>query len=181
MKEVLVPDDELPAEWRSALTTIARRTRAMFVRHPWALVAMLGAPPGPNAMRHFEQCLAVLGSTTLEWPTKFELLAVVDDFVFGHALRTGERRGQSRRSTRAKKAFMDFAKRELETGRYPHTSALFKGMSPQGEERQLTGPDRDDERFERGLQTLLDGAEARMASRDPMPAEKRRHGTVRRA
>src|SRR5271155_1852298 len=37
MGEILVPDDELPADWRAALTAIARRSRRAFERHRWML------------------------------------------------------------------------------------------------------------------------------------------------
>ncbi len=42
---------------------IAKRTHAVYIRHPWALVAMLSAPLGLNAMRHTEQCLEALAET----------------------------------------------------------------------------------------------------------------------
>ena len=61
MGELLVPDDELPDDWRGGFTEIARRSRAAHRRHPW-----VGnfhdddqAPGGPNGMRHFEQSLLV--------------------------------------------------------------------------------------------------------------------------
>src|SRR3569833_533110 len=57
MGEILVPEGQLPGGWREAISAIARRTRDVFARHPWALLSMQGAPPGPNAMRHFEQSL----------------------------------------------------------------------------------------------------------------------------
>jgi Tetracyclin repressor-like, C-terminal domain len=66
---------------------IARHTRAVFIRHPWALVSMLSAPLGRNALRHMEQCLEALAKTTITTKQKITLLAMVDDFVFGHALR----------------------------------------------------------------------------------------------
>ena len=34
MGELLVPDGQLPTDWRQALTAIAHRTRATFRRHP---------------------------------------------------------------------------------------------------------------------------------------------------
>src|SRR5271155_4430199 len=77
----------IPKDWRRALTEIATRTHAVFLRHPWALVAMLSAPPGLNAMRHMEQCLEALAGTSMTGGQKITLLAIVDDFVFGHALR----------------------------------------------------------------------------------------------
>src|SRR5579862_626577 len=36
----------VPKGWRRAMMEIAKRTHAVYIRHPWALVAMLTAPPG---------------------------------------------------------------------------------------------------------------------------------------
>ena len=44
MGEALLPS--LPKGWQRAMLAIAKRTHAIFIRHPWALVAMLSAPPG---------------------------------------------------------------------------------------------------------------------------------------
>lgn len=85
MGESLLPS--LPKGWQRAVTAIAMRTYAVFVRHPWAVVSMLSAPPGINAMRHMEQCLEALSEAPLTNRQKIALLATVDDFVFGHALR----------------------------------------------------------------------------------------------
>src|SRR5580698_3727118 len=85
MGETLLPS--LPKGWKRAIVEIARRTHALYIRHPWALSAMLSAPPGLNAMRHMEQCLEALAETSMTGPQKLTLLAMVDDFVFGHALR----------------------------------------------------------------------------------------------
>src|SRR4029450_4409714 len=87
MGKILLPEGALPNDWRAALTAIARRTRDVFRRHPWARLSMRGAPPGPNGARHFEQCLAALSRTSFDRRTKLELLALVDDFVFGHGRR----------------------------------------------------------------------------------------------
>ena len=85
MGEALLPS--LPKDWRRAMLAIARHTHAIFVRHPWAVVAMLSAAPGLNAMRHMEQCLEALAETSMTDKQKMALLATIDDFVFGHALR----------------------------------------------------------------------------------------------
>ena len=63
MGEAILPS--LPGDWRRAIMKIAKRTLAVFIRHPWALVAMLSAPPGHNAMRHMEQCLEALAETSM--------------------------------------------------------------------------------------------------------------------
>jgi AcrR family transcriptional regulator len=169
MGEVLIPDGALPKGWRAALTLIAQRTRAVFVRHPWALLSMRGAPPGPNGMHHFEQCLAALSSTTLDRAGKLALLGLVDDFVFGHVLRAGEARLHKTRTADSKEAaaFMDFARRQIETGKFPETAALFRDIDPGDVSDQVTGVGLDAKRFESGLEALLDGAEVRMRARAP--------------
>src|SRR5262245_55478356 len=54
MGEIVVPDDEFPDAWRAAVTTIADRTRAALVRHPWILDITDDPPVGPNNVRHFD-------------------------------------------------------------------------------------------------------------------------------
>ena len=135
MGEVLAPS--LPANWREALTVIATRTRDVFLRHPWALSSMLSAPPGINAMRHMEQCLQALAGTSMSTREKFALLAIVDDFVFGYALRE---------AANDPKVDLKFARAQLATGAFPRLKEAFgKGRIP-------ASPDR----FQMGLRTLLD-------------------------
>jgi AcrR family transcriptional regulator len=135
MGEVLAPS--LPANWREALTVIATRTRDVFLRHPWALSSMLSAPPGVNAMRHMEQCLQALAATTLTTREKLALLAIIDDFVFGYALRE---------AATDPKVDLNVAKAQLATGPFPRLKEAF------GKRRLPAMPDR----FEIGLQALLD-------------------------
>jgi AcrR family transcriptional regulator len=90
MGEVLIPADEFPAHWHEALTAISIRTWDVLMRHPWALHSLGSAAPGPNAMRHFEQSLAALAGTHLDAPETFALLAMVDDYVHGNAMRSAE-------------------------------------------------------------------------------------------
>lgn len=135
MAEVLMPS--LPKNWRAAMLAIATRTRDALVRHPWVLYSMLSAPPGVNAMRHMEQCLDALAETKLTSKQKLTLLAIVDDFVFGYALRE---------ATTDKKIDLDFAKTQLATGAFPRLVEVF------GKARVPTSPDR----FQLGLRLILD-------------------------
>jgi AcrR family transcriptional regulator len=129
MAEIVAPS--LPANWREALTVIATRTRNVFLRHPWALASMLSAPPGVNAMRHMEQCLQALDGTTRTTQEKFVLLATIDDFVFGYALRE---------AATEPKADMKFVKSQLATGAFPRLKEAFgKGRIPAQRDRFLTG------------------------------------------
>jgi AcrR family transcriptional regulator len=135
MSEVLVPS--LPANWCEALAMIATRTRDVFLRHPWALSSMLSAPPGINAMRHMEQCLQALTRTTMTTREKLSLLAIIDDFVFGYALRE---------AATDPKIDVNFAKAQLTTGAFPRLKEAF------GKGRPPAMPDR----FRMGLRALLD-------------------------
>jgi AcrR family transcriptional regulator len=135
MAEVLVPT--LPEDWREALTAIALRTRDVFVRHPWALSSMQSAPPGVNAMQHMEQCLEALAHTSMTTEEKLTLLALVDDFVFGYALR--ETAGDP-------VVDMDAARKRLATGAFPELTKAF------GKKRRLSIPNR----FDLGLEAIFD-------------------------
>jgi AcrR family transcriptional regulator len=140
MGEILLPS--VPKNWRKALTEIALRTRDVFLRHPWALSSMIAAPPGINAMRHEEQCLQALAGTGMTAREKLTLLAIIDDFVFGYALREA-----------GNDPDMDisFAKAQLATGAFPHLVKVFgKGSIPDL-------PDR----FQKALRVLLDSVSHR--------------------
>jgi AcrR family transcriptional regulator len=116
MQEALLPS--VPKGWQRAILAIARRTHAIFIRHPWALVSMMSASPGINAMRHMEQCLEALAETSMTKTQKITLLATIDDFVFGHALRES-----------ASDAAIDveFASAHLATGSFPQLAEVFGG------------------------------------------------------
>jgi AcrR family transcriptional regulator len=136
MAEALLPS--LPKGWRRAITEIAARTHSVFLRHPWALVSMLSAPPGLNAMRHMEQCLEALAETSMTTKKKLTLLAMVDDFVFGHALR--EAAGDTT-------VDLEFASAQIATGAFPRIAEVFGGG----------GVDASKDRFKVGLRMLLEG------------------------
>ena len=166
--DALVPG-ELPADWRAALLLVARQTRSAYLPHPWAVQVLQGrsgadaAIPGPNGMRHFEQSLAAVDSAPLDTASKFDLLAIVDDYVFGHLLHAAEiaeRTSAAKADESAAQAAAEFGWAQLETGDFPHLSAL-AGQPGVGE---LGGLDRLEERFERGLRLIIDGIAAQSAS-----------------
>ena len=162
MGELLVAEDELADDWREGLAEIARRSYAAFQRHPWIFDHFAAeespSPGGPNALRHVEQSLAVAARTGLDIAGQFELVALVDDFVFGHAMRSRSTRvHESRHGAQERlEGLIAYLKAQLDTGQFPHLTA-FAGADPAaGFERvmELAG---DPGRFERGLQRLLDG------------------------
>jgi AcrR family transcriptional regulator len=167
MAEVLVPDSELPTHWREALAAVARRTRAVLRHHPWALISLQQAQFGPNAMRHFEQSLATLAGTGLDNVAKFDLLALVDDYVHGNVLRTSESRKRmatAENSPEAVNAIIEFSMAQLRTGQFPHTAALLGDTDLTTLPEDAPGPPMDEEglgeQFERGLHAVLDGVAA---------------------
>jgi AcrR family transcriptional regulator len=164
MGESLIPDGELPADWREALAMIARYTRAALLRHPWAVQALQGGGAagqdgafGPNGIRHFEQSLAAVADAPLDTAAKLDLITLIDDYVFGHVLRAGEQQARSAGGEQEHAAeIAGYIQRQIATGQFPHLERLTHDPAAQ----TLADPGRLDERFERGLSALLDGAAA---------------------
>jgi AcrR family transcriptional regulator len=165
MGETVIPDEELPGDWRGALTMLAHQTKAAYLRHPWAVQALRGdggagqgasAPMGPNGLRHFEQSMAALAGAPFDTRGKLDLLTIVDDYVFGHLLRAAEQhiRARTEPGEAEVAAIMKFVGDQLSSGRFPHLAAL--ANDPAG--RSAADPGRLEQRFELGLQALIDGA-----------------------
>ncbi len=161
MGEILVPEGELPRGWREAISAIARRTRDVFARHPWALLSMPGAPPGPNAMRHFEQSLEALEAAPLSQEGKLAFLQLVDDFVFGHSLRTAEARDWFGGDSDLARSAEELGQQLFKTGAFPRTAALFAATNSRDAARHRQWLMED--RFEPALAALLDGAARRLS------------------
>jgi AcrR family transcriptional regulator len=161
MQEVLVPDDELSPHWREALTQIAIRSRAAFSRHPWALEAMRGSRGSPNGMKHFEQTLAAVSSLDLTLAGRLEIALIVDDYVFGHVLRSLHEHADE---TRDEAAFA-YLGSLLATGDYPYMAQVFDGVDLREGMERMGAAFRDPGRFARGLERLMDGIEAGLPAR----------------
>lgn len=163
MGEVLIPEGEFPADWRGATRAIALRSHQAFLRHPWALAALQGAIPGPNALRHVEQSLAALANTDLDVGAKIQVTGIVDDYVLGHAMRMhehgpngdGAHAGPSG-ATDIVETMIAFTERELSTGEYPNLTE-WMGDDVRGAWEASAEHFIGAERFERGLDALLDG------------------------
>ena len=161
MGELLIPEDELADDWREAMTQIAHRSYDAFQRHPWTFDLVERGPGGPNALRHVEQSLSIAARTGLDEAGQFELVALVDDYVIGHAMRARESREQPPERIDAIVAYIDDL---LATGEFPRLAAWAGGDTRRGIER-VAETAADPDRFERGLQTLLDGIELRLRAR----------------
>jgi AcrR family transcriptional regulator len=164
MGEVLVPEEELSDGWREALRQIAVRTRAAFAAHHWIFERFGDGRPGPNGMRHFEQSLQAVAGLDLERQLLFELIGQVDDYVFGYALREIQEREEHERGGFPPDV-LEFFQRELDTGHYPLISRFLGDDAIAGVEEIMDLLNRAD-RFDHGLNRLLDGIEANLPPRN---------------
>jgi AcrR family transcriptional regulator len=163
MGELLIPAAEVPDGWRGGMAEIGRRTRGVFARHPWILEHIdeqsdHGA--GPNTLHHVEQSLAVAARTGLDIEDQFEIVALVDDYVFGYVIRAREVdfSDDDSAAKRRLEAMLAYVETQLATGEFPHLAA-FSGDDPRGALMRVAKVSTDEQRFERGLQILLDGVE----------------------
>jgi AcrR family transcriptional regulator len=166
MGEVLVPEGELPEDWREAITTIARRSHEAFGRHRWTLDRVNDISIGPNGIKHFEQSLQAVAGTGLPAQKRLHLISLVDEFVFGYSLRETIDFGGDVGAEQWPAGTLELFERELQSGAYPHIRSLIvdelqtKSVA-EGTRRTMQIISKP-ERFELGLRQLLDGIEAGM-------------------
>ena len=157
---------EPSGDWRADLRALTRNARAALHRHPWMVDFIGGRPPiGPKALQNVERALASLDGLGLDKVTAMTIVMTVTTYALGAALReaqeaSGERylEQQFADVTDEERDAMlaDFVARIRATGRYPHMAALIaSGVDPDA-------PETRNERFEFGLDCLLDGIEARL-------------------
>jgi hypothetical protein len=157
----------MPDDWREALAAIARRTRDAFMRHPWVFEIPPLTEGGPNGTRHFEQTLVAVAGTGLELTERIEVAALVDDYVFGFAIRRNQFLASGAGTDPAEIAaeFGEHARNALATldqEEYPNVAAMFADRDPEEVLTELLERALGPERFERGLELLLDGIERRV-------------------
>ncbi|HEY4240552.1 MAG TPA: TetR/AcrR family transcriptional regulator C-terminal domain-containing protein [Kofleriaceae bacterium] len=173
MGEMVVDDDDLHAgDWRGGLATIARRGRAVMLRHPWALTSLQGARMGPHGLAHVEQSLQVMHGGPFDIAANVAINTIIDDYVHGHVQRSIE--GFPVTDAAAHQTINEFTAAQLESGRYPRLSALLAGDEPVVAMARISRWITDDERFEVGLVALIDGLAAHFATHDKKAAWTRK-------
>ncbi|MFF1443668.1 TetR/AcrR family transcriptional regulator [Streptomyces sp. NPDC058295] len=141
---------------RADLTTLARRRRQTFLRHPW-LAPLLSTRPvmGPNFLRGMERDLALLAGCDLDMEESLAVLDLIHSWVSGIVQAELTERAVAQRSGIDRDAWrrhmQPYLMSMLATGEFPYLSKMIRA-SEIGE---------GDERFENGLTTILDGIEAR--------------------
>jgi AcrR family transcriptional regulator len=153
---VLPPGQRLPREWRAAITLIAKRTRDALSRHPWILDITDDPNIGPNAMRHFDQSWQALDSLDASFEDKFDLITVVDEYVFGYCVH--ER--NNLKDDPDDSEMIDYIGDLLVEDDYPALSAMVDEMGLQRLWSKIHGHARDTGRFDRNLARILSGFEA---------------------
>lgn len=133
----------LPESWREAVATSARTMYAAYARHPWAIFAaveQLG--PGPNAIKLAKQMARALATLPLEHGDVWQVQGIVNDYVIGYSFRTvGTVNPEDMEAAIAASDVVEF----------PELAALPDNLRTRS----------SIERFELGLQTVLDGVERR--------------------
>jgi AcrR family transcriptional regulator len=148
--------DELPDEWRDALSAIARALRTVCLAHPWMVTAAgQQALIGPNVMRHVEQSLEATAALGIDWTKRLAIWRAVDSYTMGHAhIRPG--RDQSEGNTTPDPGRAAAAEAYLQdlagSGNFPNLAA--SGAA------DLLHNDHDELTFETGLNWLLTGIAA---------------------
>jgi AcrR family transcriptional regulator len=138
----------LPEGWREALATIARRTYATMVAHPW-IVTVSGRARrfGPNATEAARQSAAAAAGLGLGPEELWVVQGTLNDYVLGHSLRIASIPRDTDRGEAVPADLIAAA----ELADTPELAALPESLRT-----------RDSlARFEAGLEIVLDGIAAR--------------------
>jgi AcrR family transcriptional regulator len=155
--ELLVPAP-LPADWREAMTAIARRTRQLLLAHPWVMSAPRGTLMSAAFARHVEQTFAALahvgvgGGGEVDVRLQRSIARAVDDYTIGATRGEINERRNGPAALERKRAHLT---RLLESEDLPHLARAFAVGALDG------GP--SEREFELGLDWLLSGIAASLA------------------
>jgi AcrR family transcriptional regulator len=163
--DVDVPDPT--GDWQQDLRVQARSQRKVLLRHRWVIDFIAARPPlGPNVLRNLDKSLAALDCLDIDTGTAVNILQTVNTYVLGAVLRElGEVRVQ-REQEQMVTAGTDFAAkleqwraRLAATGMFDHFLRILRDdVDPDAEETR-------DDRFEFGLDCVLEGVAAMLARR----------------
>jgi AcrR family transcriptional regulator len=155
---------EVSGDWREDLERIARQKRQVLLRHPWVVDFMSGRPPyGPNALLHVERSFSVLDDLDVDTRTALQILTTIDTYVTGSVLnelreiRVEQTQSQAGLTDVEIAAGMQAWRERLDrSGMFVRIVRVFdEGVDPDAAETR-------DERFEFGLDCVLEGVTARL-------------------
>jgi AcrR family transcriptional regulator len=169
MLDALLPEIDVPeptGDWRADLRTQARNERAMLQRHAWVMDFIGGRPPlGPNTLLLLDRLLAALDTLDLDVATAMYILGTMQTYVMGSVLREMQEARVERDEEQAdvtdeawepmRAAWRDRLEAD---GRFSRVVRfLDAGIDPDA-------PETRDERFEFGLDCIIDGIAAKIAA-----------------
>lgn len=162
---------DVSGDWRADFRNIARKRRRALLEHPWVVDFMSGRKQrGSEALLLVEQSLSVLDGVDLDARTALKIPMTIDGYVTGTVL--GELREIRVEETQARDrlgdaevtgGLEDWMGRLDDSGQFARVLRIFReGIDPDAAETR-------DERFEFGLDCVLDGVAARIgiAHRNP--------------
>ena len=154
--------DSQAADWRQEMHDLARGTLAALQRHPWS--PLLGIQPGlgPNTRRYTEFSLNVLLSAGLDIARGIGVLAIINNYTMGFALRWAAWEQLKHRSGVA-------GKWDEYVGHYLNQTDATDPVLASYVKSRITLT--NNENFELGLDCLLDGIAQHLI--DPTPAADR--------
>jgi AcrR family transcriptional regulator len=169
MLDALFGEFDLPeptGDWGADLRAQARNERATLLRHAWVMDFIGGRPPlGPNTMLHMDRVLGALDGLGLDIATAMNILGTMQTYVMGSVLREMQEARVHRdedRSGITQEAWQPMRaawRNRLEAdGRFARVVRFLDAdIDPDAEETR-------DERFEFGLDCVLDGIAAKIAA-----------------
>jgi AcrR family transcriptional regulator len=162
--EIEVPEPS--GNWRADLRAFAGRARAAMLQHRWAMEFLGGRPPsGPNDARNLERLLGILDGLDLDARTTMDILGTVVTYVMGAVIREAQEiRGERDQELAEQNLTEEEIQAEREhyrkwfeaSGQYPRIARFVD------EDVDPDDPETRDERFEFGLDCVLDGIAARL-------------------
>ncbi|HWD82041.1 MAG TPA: TetR/AcrR family transcriptional regulator C-terminal domain-containing protein [Kribbella sp.] len=85
--------DDLPADWRSALEAIARRTRDQGLAHPWSIELLVDRIQlGPNTLRVLDEWIRAVAPLKVSPETAWSIATAVNDYTVGYVIRIAAQR-----------------------------------------------------------------------------------------
>jgi AcrR family transcriptional regulator len=154
-------------DWRADLQALARSQRSMLLAHKWVMEFIGGRPSlGPNTLLNLEGSLAALDGLGIDTAMSLNILAAVSTYVLGTVLRElrelRDQRDQERYdvdSGQWREAKMQWRRKLVADGRFEHFIKIIdENIDPDA-------PETRDDRFEFGLDCVLDGIAAQIARR----------------
>jgi AcrR family transcriptional regulator len=165
MAEITVPEPS--GDWRADLRSIAVSNRSMLRRHTWLMDFIGGRPPlGPNTLLALERSLAAVADLKLAPVLAFDVLTAINTYVSGVVLReVQEIRTQAAEQQSGLDPADVVSERQAWRDRLGATGIFGNFVRFLDADIDPDAPETMDERFEFGLDCLLDGIAARIAPR----------------